>query len=141
MLKEFDFILKEKKFKFLWISQILSQLTINMMTFLLLIYLYSKTESTIAASFIWVSYSIPALLVGPFGAAFSDMLNRKKILLTTNLLQSLVIFAYAFFYKKYLFSNTVSKKISAAGLTLVFGGEDSSDFGFGIITAGAAGLS
>lgn len=89
-------LLKNRVFVYLWVSQILSLVTIHMMNFLLLTRLYTVTGSSIATSLLWVAYSLPALFIGPFGAAFVDMVSRKKILMGANIIQSLIIFSYVF---------------------------------------------
>ena len=88
-------LFSNKHFLFLWSSQILSQLTIQVMNFLILIVLFEKTRSTVATSFLWVSYALPAIFIGPFAAVFSDLGDKRKILIFTNLLQTLLIFIYA----------------------------------------------
>ena len=93
---EFKTIFKDKKFLYLWVSQILSQLTINIMNFLLLAHLYTATHSSIATSLLWIAYCLPALIIGPIGAASVDMFSRRKMLMITNLLQAVTIFAYIF---------------------------------------------
>jgi len=97
-------ILKENKyFSFLWGSQILSQLTVNSMNFLLLIRLFAETSSSIAVSMLWLAYSLPALFFGPFASPLVDRFNKRKLLAVTNLLQSLVILGYAFSFERYTF--------------------------------------
>jgi DHA3 family macrolide efflux protein-like MFS transporter len=73
------------------------------MNFLLLMRLFEKTGSPIATSFLWVAYALPAILVGPFAAASVDMVALRKMLLVTNLLQSLTIFVYALLNRTSLF--------------------------------------
>lgn len=80
----------------LWISQILSQLTVNVMNFLLLILLFNETGSAIAVALLWVAYALPAILVGPIAATYVDMSDRRKTLLYTNLIQALIIAGYAY---------------------------------------------
>ena len=97
-------ILKENKyFSFLWGSQILSQLTVNSMNFLLLIRLFAETSSSIAVSMLWLAYSLPALFFGPFASPLVDRFNKRKLLAVTNLLQSLVVLGYAFSFERYTF--------------------------------------
>ena len=103
MLAEFRPILGKKGFSYLWISQILSQITINLTNFLLLIRLFNTTGSTIATSLLWISYALPAILIGPVGAAVTDMIDRRKMLIITNLLQSLVILIYALTFERTIF--------------------------------------
>lgn len=85
-----------KNFKLLWLSQILSQITLNMMNFLLLARLFEVTGSSIATSLLWVSYALPAIFFGPIGASIADLVSRRKTLLISNFLQSLVIFLFIF---------------------------------------------
>jgi MFS family permease len=102
-MKEFRPLLKNRNFLYLWSSQVLSQLAINIMNFLLLIKLFAATESAIATSFLWVAYSLPVVFVGPFASASVDMIERRKILTITNLLQSITIFVYAILNRTQVF--------------------------------------
>lgn len=102
-MRDFKLLIKNTKFGYLWASQILSQLTINVMNFLLLVKLFNYTGSTIATSFLWVAYALPAILIGPFAAALVDMMDRRKMLMITNLLQALTIFLYAFLHERKVF--------------------------------------
>jgi len=103
MLAGYVEIIKEKNFLFLWSSQIFSQITINVLNFLLLIRIYQNTGSTIATSLLWIAYALPAIFIGPLAAASVDLVNRRKILIYSNLLQSLVIFLYALTHDASLF--------------------------------------
>jgi MFS family permease len=103
MMQEFKPVIKNRKFLYIWASQILSQLTINIMNFLLLTRLFEATGSSIATSFLWVVYALPAILIGPFAAASVDMVSRRWMLMVTNLLQAFAIFVYAFLHRTSLF--------------------------------------
>ena len=100
---DFRPLLKNSKFLYLWVSQILSQLTIHIMNFLLLIRIFNQTGSTIATSLLWISYALPALLVGPFAAALIDIYDKRKILMISNFLQAVVILGFALTYEGRLF--------------------------------------
>jgi len=104
MMEDFKPIIKNSNFRFLWISQVLSQVTINIMNFVLLVKLLSETGSTIATSMLWVAYAVPAILVGPIAAASIDMLDKRKVLIYTNILQSSVILFYALAHTSAVFS-------------------------------------
>ena len=95
MTEEFKPLIKNPKFVLVWTSQILSQLTINIVTFLLITSLFNQTGSAIATSLLWVSFALPAIVVGPFGAASVDMIDRRKILMLTNLLQAVTVLGFA----------------------------------------------
>ena len=93
-------ILSNSNFRYLWGSQILSQLTVNIMTFLVLLRIFELTGSTMAASFVWVASALPAMIVGPLGAVASDLFDRRKILMITNFAQAVIIFLFALTYQR-----------------------------------------
>lgn len=97
----FPHILQNKQFIKLWISQLFTITGINIVNFLLLLQLFNRTNSTLAASFLWIAYSIPILLVGPFASTVADIVNRKKLLVITTLLQSLTILLFLFTGDRY----------------------------------------
>jgi len=103
MSSGFSGVFKNRKFVYLWGSQIFSQLTVNFLTFVLLLRIYEQTRSTFATSFIWVSYALPAIIIGPFAASFVDLADRKKVLMTATVFQFLVVLLFSFVYEKYLY--------------------------------------
>ncbi len=103
MFAEYKPLLKETKFPNLWASQILSQLTINSLNFLFLVRLFAETGSTIATSFLWIAYALPAILVGPIGAASVDMISKRKMLMLATLFQAITVFTYAFLHGTRIF--------------------------------------
>lgn len=103
MTKDIKSIYKNPKFMYLWVSQILSQLTVNIMNFLFLAHIFDSTHSSIAVSLLWVAYSVPALIIGPIGAASVDLMSRRKMLMITNLLQAATVFAYIFINHQSIF--------------------------------------
>ncbi|HWA51899.1 MAG TPA: MFS transporter [Patescibacteria group bacterium] len=97
-------LFKNYKFTALWISQILSQLTINILSFVILIHIFQETGSTIATSLLWIAYALPAVLFGPFAAAWTDLMEKRIVLMISNLLQSIVVFLFAILlYKKLIY--------------------------------------
>jgi MFS family permease len=99
MIRDFKSVLNNKNFLYLWASQIFSQLTINIMNFLLIIKLFETTKSSLATSMLWVAYALPAIFIGPIGAASVDFWDKRKILIITNLFQALTIFIFAFLHE------------------------------------------
>jgi len=73
------------------------------MNFLLLARLFEITGSSIATSLLWVTYALPTIFFGPIGASFADLTSRRKTLMTTNFLQSLVIFLFIFTHSYSIF--------------------------------------
>lgn len=98
MFGDFKPLVSNSKFRYLWTSQILSQLTIYVMNFLLLITIFNQTGSSLSTASLWVVYAIPSLLIGPIAAAYVDMTNRKKLLVISNLMQFFVIFIFSYIH-------------------------------------------
>jgi len=86
--------LKNKNFLKLLTSQISSVLSICIINYLLILKLYAETNSAFAITLLWFSYSIPVLLIGPFASTIVDIVNRKTLLIVTNLLQALTILLF-----------------------------------------------
>lgn len=95
MIEEYRELIKGSKFVYLWASQILSQLTINILNFLILTELFTITGSAIATSLLWVAYALPTIFFGPLAAATIDMVEKRKVLMITNLLQAILVFVFA----------------------------------------------
>jgi len=102
-MEDFKPLIKNTKFVRLWTSQLFSQMGISIMNFLLLIKIFQSTGSTIATSFLWVTYALPAIIVGPFAATSVDMIDRRKTLMTTNFFQGTIILVYAFTHQTSFF--------------------------------------
>lgn len=94
-------VLKNKNFVKLWLSQACSLISLNLLTYTLLLKLYEKTGSTLAATFLWIAYSLPILLSGPFAATIVDVLNRKKLLMLSTLLLVVIMLSFLFVGEKY----------------------------------------
>ena len=103
MVGDIKTLLKNRKFIYLWTSQIISQLTIQVMNFLLLVNIFKQTGSAIATSLLWVVYALPAIIIGPLAYVMVDMLDKRKLLVITNLFQAIVILIYAYFAKDSFF--------------------------------------
>ena len=102
-MKDFKAVVEKPNFLYLWVSQILSQLTINIMNFLLLTRLFTVTGSTIATSLLWIAYALPAIFFGPIGAASVDLVSRRKMLMVTNILQAATVGGYILLHQSSIF--------------------------------------
>lgn len=99
----FSFLERNRDFRFLWSSQGLSQISLNFINFVMAIRIYEKTGSTLAVSFLWIFYYLPSFFLGPFSGFFVDLWSRRKILLYTNLLQSMTVFMLLFAHERVYF--------------------------------------
>jgi MFS transporter, DHA3 family, macrolide efflux protein len=82
-----------KKFFVLWTSQVISILASSIVGFALVWYLTEKTGSaTVLSTSMMVNY-IPTIVLGPFIGPFIDRWNRKKIMIYSDIAQSLLSLA------------------------------------------------
>jgi len=86
--------LKIRNFQKLWGSQLLSQITLSLVNFVIILRIYEETHSTIAVSLVWLFYAIPAVLLGPFSGTIIDLVEKRKALIWTNFSQAVIVLAY-----------------------------------------------
>lgn len=95
MILEKGNLFRNKNFLLLWTSQILSQFSISIMNFLVIIHVFEHTNSTIASSLVWISYALPVIVLGPLLATYVELHDKKKMMLYSNILQAFVVFIFA----------------------------------------------
>ncbi len=87
-------VIKNRQFLKVWTSQFFSQLTANMLNFVLIVKIYEATQSTVAIGIFLAIYAAPSVFLGLFSGAFIDLLSKRKVLLLTNLSQALIVLLY-----------------------------------------------
>jgi len=102
-MKEIVTLLGNRKFTHLWVSQIISQVVVNTLSFLMLIYLFEKTGSTIATSLVWLAYALPAIIFGPIASVTADLVDKRRALVVTLLLQAVIISVYSLLYSRFIY--------------------------------------
>ncbi|OGD10662.1 hypothetical protein A2397_00125 [Candidatus Amesbacteria bacterium RIFOXYB1_FULL_44_23] len=95
-------LIHHRPFLHLWISQLLSQLTINLVTFSCLNQIYNTTKSSTAVSLLWLAFSLPIFLLGPLSGGLVDRFHLRRTMAVTNFLQGLSVLGFLFL-DKYLF--------------------------------------
>jgi MFS family permease len=89
-------VLKIKPFSYLLLAETFSQLAVNMLNFVLVLVVYSLTNSSTAVAGVILSFTIPQLLFGLLAGVFVDNWNKKKVLILTNVLRALLVFILIF---------------------------------------------
>src|SRR5215207_7457501 len=79
-------VLKNPHFLLIWSAQILSQTAQNIVNFALVVEVERLTHSSTNVSWVIVSFSLPALLLGPSAGVFVDRTSKRAVLLWTNVL-------------------------------------------------------
>lgn len=87
-------VLRNKNFLRIWGSQVFSQLTLNLINFVIILKIFQATGSTVAISLIWIFYIIPMIILGPLSGTIVDFLDRRRILFLTNVAESIIVLFY-----------------------------------------------
>ena len=102
MNKSFITVLGNKDFRRLWLAQITSQVSLNMLYFVLVLRVYLETRSNIVVSLMLLSFAIPSIIFGVIAGSFVDYLDKRKVLILCNLFRAFLLIAF-FLFTKYLF--------------------------------------
>ncbi len=89
-------VLRNRPFLALWLAQVLTQVGGNMVLFGLTVRVFSLTGSTSAVSLLILTFLVPAVLLSAVAGVYVDRLDRRVILVVTNLLRA-VMFGLLFF--------------------------------------------
>lgn len=114
MVRDFIKVIANKDFRNLILGQIFSQVSLNMLSFVLAIRIYMETKSTIAVSLMLLSFGIPAIAFGVLAGGIVDYFDRKKVMQFCNLLRFLIIILFYF-----LFDNLVAAYFIAICVSVV----------------------
>lgn len=105
-------VLANRNFTKLWISQVLSQPAGHMLNFILAIRIYEITGSNFIVSLLVALVSVPPILFSSTAGVIADSLNRKYILIISNLLRGVVVVGLIFYGDSYFTMLTLAFLIS-----------------------------
>jgi MFS family permease len=89
-------VLKNRNFLLLWLAQAATQIGGNMVVYGLTVLVYSGTKSNSAVSLLLITFLAPAVFFSAVAGVYVDRLDRRLILIVTNLLRA-IFFAIVFF--------------------------------------------
>lgn len=78
-------------FSYLWLSEIFTQVAVNIFSFYLIFAVFSLTHSNTAVALAVLSFTLPAVFIGVIAGVYVDHWNKKKVLIATNLLRALLL--------------------------------------------------
>lgn len=93
-------VLRIKNFLKLWSSQLLSQITLSLINFVIILRIFEATHSAVTVSLVWIFYAIPTIVLGPFSGTIIDLIEKRKALIWTNFSQALIILFYLLIKEK-----------------------------------------
>jgi predicted MFS family arabinose efflux permease len=78
-------------FMLLWLGQLTSQLADRIFVYVLMIIIYQSTHSNLGVSLPLLAFGIPSVLVAPWAGILVDKLDRKGILMVSDIVRGLLI--------------------------------------------------
>lgn len=96
MEKSFFSVLKYPDFKKIWLSQVFSQIALNMLTFALVLHIFELTGKATSISLVMIATAIPVAIFGPFSGVLADKIDYKKILIYSNFLRFIIVLMLLF---------------------------------------------
>lgn len=87
-------VLRNRHFLLVWLAQMLSQTAQNAVNYALVVEVERLTRSSTNVGWVIVSFSLPALLLGPLAGVAVDRTSKRGVLLWTNVLRGLLMLGY-----------------------------------------------
>ena len=91
MVKSFAAVFSNLGFMLLWLGQLTSQLADRIFVYVLMIIVYQSTHSNLGVSLPLLAFGIPSVLVAPWAGFLVDKLDRKGILMVSDIARGLLI--------------------------------------------------
>lgn len=85
-------VLKIKPFFILWVSQIISQIAFNMLTFILGVMVYEQARTNTAVSILYLTVGLPGAIFGVISGVLVDRFDKKQVLVSTTFIRAGLLF-------------------------------------------------
>jgi MFS family permease len=89
-------VLRNDRFLALFLSQLLTQVGGNMVLFGLTVQVYRLTQSSTSVSILLLTFLVPAVIFGAVAGVYVDRIERRRILIVTNVLRAAAFVALIF---------------------------------------------
>jgi len=86
--------LKNQQFFYLFLEQVLTQFSYNLLNFSLIVTVFKLTKSNFSVSLLLLCFFIPSIINAPIAGIISDHFHRKKILMITNLVWATLVLGF-----------------------------------------------
>lgn len=87
-------VLRIKDFRNLWLSQVISQIFLNLLQFSLMIRIYELTHSNYAVSVLVFLFVLPNILLGALAGVLVDKWGRKPVMFLCHFLRALAVLLF-----------------------------------------------
>jgi len=88
--------LRNRDFRALWVGQLLSQIGDNFVIVAILLVISTLTDSSLALGILAVIATLPQIFLGLIGGVFVDRLNRKLVMIVSDIVRGLVVLVLLF---------------------------------------------
>jgi len=89
-------VFRNRDFRYLWSAQLVSTIGSSLTDLAAGILIFEKTGSALAVGLMLMATAIPSLFVGLLAGVFVDRFSRKKIMIASDLIRSLLVFSIPF---------------------------------------------
>ena len=100
-------LLKNKNFLQIWLAQLFSQLAANLLNFALIIRVFDLSANTsyanISVSLLILAFGVPSIIFAVLAGAYVDHLDRRKVLVVTNIVRAVLVLFFLLFEANLVF--------------------------------------
>jgi len=100
-------LLKNKNFLQIWLAQLFSQLAANLLNFALIIRVFDLSANTsyanISVSLLILAFGVPSIIFAVLAGAYVDHLDRRKVLVITNIVRAVLVLFFLLFETNLVF--------------------------------------
>jgi MFS family permease len=89
-------VFRNRNFSLLWSGQLISTIGTALSSLAASIYVFRLTDSALSVGLMLMATAAPSLLVGLFAGVFVDRYDRKKIMITADLIRAALVFLIPF---------------------------------------------
>jgi MFS transporter, DHA3 family, macrolide efflux protein len=89
-------VFRNRDFRFLWTAQLVSTIGSSLTDLAAGILIFQKTGSALAVGLMLMATAIPSLVVGLVAGVFVDRYSRKKIMISSDLIRSVLVLSIPF---------------------------------------------
>jgi CRP-like cAMP-binding protein/sugar phosphate permease len=89
-------VFRNRDFRYLWTAQLVSTIGSSLTDLAAGILIFQKTGSALAVGLMLMATAIPSLFVGLVAGVFVDRFSRKKIMISSDLIRSALVFSIPF---------------------------------------------
>lgn len=101
-----------RSFLMLWLGELFTQISINLLNFFLIFLVFSLTGSNTAVSWLVISITIPAILFGLIAGVYVDRWEKKRVLYTANIVRAILLIILALLHTNLMIIFIVAALVS-----------------------------